>query len=507
MKCALIVPAWTPEEIFPAGTAGSQINYWQPLGSLYLGACLLEAGHEVEFLDGSFLGQEDILRRIDALRPDFAGIYSTTFGWPGAIRTAAAIKAIDSRILTCVGGPYPTAVQDACLGEGGEAIDAVVVGEGEETVVEILDRLQTGRDLAGVAGVIARQDGGILRNPPRPLVADLDRLPFPARELLGDRSRYIPAAGTYRRKPVALVMTSRGCDRRCIFCFQMDPERKSGTRGVRYRSVDNVLQEIEQCLAEGYREIKFIDDSLAADRDRAMRIAGEIKRRRLDFTWFASVCANQADRELFKAMKDAGCWAVLIGGESGVQKNLNTIRKGVTLDRIRDAVRWAKEAGLRVTVPFIFGIPGETYDDALTTIEFAIELNPDLANFHALTPFPGTPLYDRAGEFGQVSDDLRDYTYQGAAFTPHGMSRDEILKARQVAFRRFYSRPSFLVRRLFAIRTLEDCRTAVTGLRSLFWLWMDLMLFRRGKAVPPPIPAGPGPGRDIRGAAPGTGAD
>jgi radical SAM superfamily enzyme YgiQ (UPF0313 family) len=507
MKCALIVPAWTPEEIFPAGTAGSQINYWQPLGTLYLGACLLEAGHEVEFLDGSFLSHEDILRRVGALRPDFAGIYSTTFGWPGAVRTAADIKALDDRILTCVGGPYPTAVQDACLGDGCEAIDAVVVGEGEEAVVEILDRLRAGRDLAGVAGVIAKTGGNILRNPPRPLIEDLDQLPFPARELLGDRSRYIPAAGTYRRKPVALVMTSRGCDRRCIFCFQMDRERKSGTRGVRYRSVDNVMQEIELCLRQGYREIKFIDDSLAADRDRAMRIAAEIRRRRLDFTWFASVCANQADAELFRAMKDAGCWAVLIGGESGVQKNLNTIRKGVTLDRIRDAVRAAKEAGLRVTVPFIFGIPGETYDDALRTIDFAIELDPDLANFHALTPFPGTPLYDRAEEFGQVSGNLRDYTYQGAAFTPHGMSRDEILQARQVAFRRFYSRPSFLVRRLFAIRTLEDCRTAVTGLRSLFWLWMDRMLFRRGKAVAPPIPAGPAPGRDIRGAAPGTGAD
>ena len=507
MKCALIVPAWRPEEIFPAGTAGSQINYWQPLGTLYLGASLQQAGHEVEFLDGSFMSHEDILRRVEVSRPDFAGLYSTTFGWPGAVKTADAIKAIDQGILTCVGGPYPTAVREECLGEGCDAVDAVVVGEGEDAVVEILDRLRAGRDLAGVAGVIARKDDGILRNPPRPLIEDLDRLPFPARDLLGDRSRYIPAAGTYRRKPVALITTSRGCDRRCIFCFQMDPERKSGTRGVRYRSVENVLREIEQCVAEGYREIKFIDDSLAADRDRAMQIAAEIRRRRLDFTWFASICANQADAELFKAMKAAGCWAVLIGGESGVQKNLNTIRKGVKLDRIRDAVRWAKEAGLRVTVPFIFGIPGETYEEALQTIDFAIELNPHLANFHALTPFPGTPLYDRAEEFGRVSGNLRDYTYQGAAFTPHGMSRDEILKARQVAFRRFYSRPSFLVRRLFAIRTLEDCRTAVIGLRSLFWLWMDRTLFRRGKAVLPPAPAGPGPGRDIRGAAPGAGAD
>ncbi len=497
MKCVLIIPAWTPEEIFPSRTAGSQINYWQPLGTLYVGTCLVEAGHEVEFLDGSFLTHEAILHRVGALKPDFAGIYSTAFGWPGAVATAAGIKALDPGIWTCVGGPYPTAAGEACLGDGCEAIDAVVVGEGEETVVEILDRLRSGKDPAEVAGTIARKDGGIHHNPPRPLVADLDKLPFPDRELLGDRSRYIPAPATYRRKPVAIVTTSRGCDRHCIFCFQMDRERKSGTRGVRFRGVDDVLEEIELCLRQGYREIKFIDDSIAADRDRAMRLTSEIRRRRLDFTWFASVCANQADKQLFKAMKDAGCWAVLIGGESGVQKNLNTIRKGTTLAQIRDAVRAAKQVGLHVTVPFMFGIPGETFDDALKTIEFAIELNPDLVNFHAITPFPGTPLHDRAAEFGTVSGDLRDFTYQGAAFVPHSMTRDQILQARQLAFRRFYSRPSFLLRRLAAVRTRDDCRTAFTGLRSLFWLWMDRMLFRSRKPVPPRAPVEPRPKRGI----------
>ncbi|MDH3231849.1 MAG: B12-binding domain-containing radical SAM protein, partial [Alphaproteobacteria bacterium] len=439
---------------------------------------------------------EAILQRVREFKPDFAGIYSTTFGWPAAARTAADIKALDPAIWTCVGGPYPTAAPDACLADGRGTIDAVVVGEGEQTVVEILDRLESGRDLTGVAGVIARQGGGILRNPPRPLIDDLDALPFPSRELLGDRSRYIPAPATYRRKPVAIVTTSRGCDRRCLFCFQMDRERTGGIRGVRYRSIDNVLEEIELCLREGYREIKFIDDSLAADLDRAMRLTAEIRRRRLDFTWFASVCANQADTALFRAMKDAGCWAVLIGGESGVQKNLNTIRKGATLDQIRGAVAAAKAAGLRVTVPFMFGIPGETFDDALATIDFAVSLNPDLANFHAITPFPGTPLHDRAAEYGTVSANLRDFTFQGAAFVPHSMTRDEILKARQLAFRKFYSRPSFLLRRLVAIRSLEDCRTAITGLRSLFWLWMDRMLFRRNRPAPRQHPAESRPTRD-----------
>ncbi|MEE8393816.1 MAG: radical SAM protein [Rhodospirillales bacterium] len=479
MKCALIVPAWTPGEIFPAGTAASQINYWQPLGILYVGAALLKAGHQVEFLDGSFLTSEDILRRVGRLKPDFAGIYSTTFGWPAAARTAADIKALDRGIWTCVGGPYPTAAPEDCLSDGGEGVDAAVVGEGEETAVAILDRLRVGKDMDGIEGVVFRKNGRIVANPPRSLNEELDGLPYPARELLGDRDRYIPAPATYRRKPVAVIMTSRGCDRRCIFCFQMDRERKSGIRGVRFRSVGNVIGEIELCLGQGYREIKFIDDSLAADYDRLMRLTAEIKRRRLDFSWFASACANQVDRPLLQAMKEAGCWAILIGGESGVQKNLDTLRKGATLDQVRHAVRDAKEVGLRVSVPFIFGIPGETFDEALKTIDFAVEINPDLANFHAITPFPGTPLHDRIGEFGALSGDLRDFTFQGAAFVPHTMTRDEIVEARRLAFRRFYSRPSFLIRRMAAIRTWNDCRTAVMGFRSLFWLWMDRMALGR----------------------------
>ena len=122
-------------------------------------------------------------------------------------------------------------------------------------------------------------------------------------------------------------------------------------------------------------------------------------------------------------------------------------------------------------------------------------MNPDLANFHAITAFPGTPLHDRAAEYGAVSGNLRDFTFQGAAFVPHSMTRDEILRARQLAFRKFYSRPSFLLRRLAAIRSLEDCRTAVTGLRSLFWLWMDRMLFRRNRPAPRQRPAAPRPNR------------
>ncbi len=481
MKCALIHPAWSPEEIFSAGTVASQINYWQPLGVLYVGAGLLKGGHEVQFFNGAFMSHAELLRRVMAFEPDFAGIYSTTFGWPKAVKTADAVKKLDPEIFTCAGGPYPIAMQEQCLNNGGESIDAIVTGEAELTVVELLARLQDGTDLDGVQGLIFRQGARLIKNPPRPLTEDLDALPFPARELLGDMNQYIPPPATYRRKPVTTLLTSRGCNRKCIFCFQIDKGRTSGDRGIRYRSVDNVVREIELCISQGYREIKFIDDTFAADYDRAMQICREIKARRLDFTWFASACINQVDKPLLQAMKEAGCWAILLGADSGVQKTLNALRKATTLEQIRRDVRAAKDVGLKVSTPFIFGAPGETFADGLKTIEFAIELDADLANFHALTPFPGTYLYDNLDKFGTVSGDLAERTYQSAAFNPYTMSRDEILTLRRLAFRRFYSRPAFLLRRLLEIRTLNDCKAAARGLQSLFWLWADKNLFHKRK--------------------------
>lgn len=481
MKCALIIPSWAPEDIFSSRTASSQINYWQPIGTLCVAASLKRAGHEVRFLNGAFMTHEELLREIRLYKPAFAGIYSTAFGWSRAKKTAADIKNIDRDIVTCVGGPYPIAMQEQCLLDyGAEYIDAAVTGEGELTVPEMLARLEERQSFAGVKGVVFRKRGLVLKNAPRPLIEDLDLIPFPARELLGDINRYVPPPATYRRKPVAVMMTSRGCTRRCIYCFQLDKSRQSG---VRYRSVENVLAEIDLCLRQGFREIKFLDDTFAADYDRAIQIAREIKARRLNFTWFVSACVNQVDKPLLKALKEAGCWAILFGAESGVQKNLNTVKKGITLAQTEKAVRMAKEVGLKVTASFMFGIPGETFEDGLETIDFACKLSPDIANFHAIVPFPGTELYDEVNRYGHISNDLSDFTYQGAAFVPYTMTKEEIVRLRTIAFRRFYSQPKVMVRRLLQIRNTHDLRTSVMGLKSLFWLWADSGTLKQSNTV------------------------
>jgi len=473
MKCALVIPAWAPEEIFSSRTAASQINYWQPLGTLYVAAALREAGHEVAFFNGAFLSREAILESLREFAPRLVGLYATAFGWRKAVKEAKAIKECLPRAFVVAGGPYPSAVKEKCL-EDSSCIDAVVAGEGEGAMTELAGRLEEGRGLADVAGLIWRSDGAIEKNSPRELLEDLDLLPFPARDLLGDSMAYLPPPATYRRKPVAVMVTSRGCSRRCIFCFQLGGRKK---REIRYRSVGSVLEEIELCHRQGYREVKFLDDTLAADYDRAMELARGIRKLNLDLVWFASACVNQVDSTLLRAFREAGCWAILFGAESGVQKNLNSLRKGITLDQTRKAVREAKKAGLTVHTPFLFGIPGETFEEGLRTIDFACEISPDLASFHALTPFPGTELYENAERYGTLAEDLTDYTYQGAAFVPHTMTREEIGRLRQIAYRRFYSRPGYLVRRLVNVRSTQELKAAARGVWSLLGLWVGRDVF------------------------------
>jgi len=471
LRCALIIPPWQPEEIFPSKTLKSQINYWQPLGILYIAAMLETHGHEVKFFNGAFLDSSSIIQSLKRFSPQLVGLYSTTFGWPKAKTIARQIKRALKDVFIVVGGPYPTAAGSQCLQEEG-SIDAVAIGEAEYIAVELATNLSEGKDLHSIRGLIFRQSQKIIHNPPAPVPEELDSLPFPARHLLGNPDRYLPPPATYKRKPVAVVITSRGCNRRCIFCFQMDPKRR-----IRYRSIENVIAELRQLKSQGYREIKFIDDSLSANRHRAIALAESIKKEGLNFTWFASVCAHQVDRTLLRAFKEAGCWAVLIGAESGVQKNLNSLKKGITVEQIKKAVKLAKEEGLVVHVPFLIGIPGQTREDILKTIEFACEIDPHIVNFHCLTPFPGTELYEKASQFGTLSDNLEDYTYQGAAFVPYTLTKEEMLSLRQYAFKRFYARPKYLLRRLLMIRNLNDLKASIRGIVSLVRIVSDNSVF------------------------------
>lgn len=463
----VILPSWKADDIYPSKLAKSAISYQHPLGLLYIATCIQEAGHEVQLVDGAFWTHKEIIDKVRDFKPGFVGVSANASMWTKAMKTAEDIKAVDPSIHVTVAGPFPSAVEEKCL-ELCPFMDSVVICEGEKIVPELIAKLEKGETLEGVAGMAWRaSDGTIVKNEPRPLLEDLDSIPIPRRELLGDFDKYESPPGSYKEKPIAIVMTSRGCKARCIYCFQMKGERR-----IRFRSVDNVMQEIEELMNDyGFREIRFLDETFTADRERAMEIFRQIKKRKLKFSFYVSSRVNTVDPELLKEMKKAGCWAILFGAESGVQKNLNTMKKGIKLDQTRAAVKAAKKAGLKVYTPFIIGIPGETYEEALQTIDFAIELDPHYANFHSMTPFPGTELYENIDEYGTMSGNTDDYTFEGGAFVPYTMTREQIDELRTIAFRRFYSRPKYILRRLFEVRSWYDFRTVMKGATSFFWLW------------------------------------
>ena len=479
MKCILLMPAWEVAEIYPPGTVRNQVSFQHPDGILYVAGYLKREGHEVRVLDGAFKTHEEILREIRDFNPGYVGIHSNTPLWSKAKRTATDIKKINGEIFVSVGGPFPIACKERCLEEC-EAIDGADIGEGELTSAEVVRRLEKREDLEGVPGIVYRKrNGEIVSNPPRPLIEDLDSIPFPAIELLEHKEKYVSPPGTYKRKPIINVHSSRGCVNDCIFCFQISRNvEPRWSRKIRYRSPQHVVDEIEQRVRQfGYREVRFLDDNFIADHRRVARVCEEIRRRNIDITWFCSSRVNLVSREILKEMKDAGCWAILYGVESGVQKNLDTLRKRITLDQVRDAVRWAKEAGIKVYTPFIFGIPGETFEDGLKTIEFAIELDPYIANFNTLVPLPGTDLYDHIDQYGKWEGDTDRATFQHASFIPFTMSKEEIIKLRDTAFKRFYSRPKYMVHRVLDVRSLNDVSMIFKGALSLFHLYTDSHTF------------------------------
>lgn len=470
MKCILIFPAWITSDFFPEEFGSSTTHRWHPLGLLYIGATLLREGHEVRFLDGAFWTHQEILQMFREFKPDFVGVHANCPMWTKSIQTVNDIRKLSSDVFITVGGPAAIGWRQRCIEEC-TAIDCIFTGEGEITVPEVVKQLENGGKLQldNIRGIIYQDETGkIIINPDSCPVADLDTLPFPAFELLGDMAvKYRPNIGTFYKMPVFSMMSSRDCSHgKCIFCFHTHASTKT-----RFRSPKNVVDEMEYIVnTYGAKEIKFLDDTFTANKQRVHEICKEIRRRKIKVAWFISSRVDAVDRDMLQDMKNAGCYSILFGVESGVQKNLDALNKGTTIAQIKKAVRNAKSVGIKVSTPFIFGIPGETYEEGLQTIKFAIELNGDLVNFHTLTPFPGTELYDNVEKYGTMTEETDALTFETGAFVPYSMTQNEILKLKEMAFKRYYCRPAYIFKRLLSIRTIYDIISLFYGAKTLFVL-------------------------------------
>jgi len=454
---------------------------WPPSGILYIAALLRQEGHDVRIFDGIFHDMESMVRDVEAYRPDVLGVSTVALLWNRAKRLARRIKERLPDLFVMTGGQGPSALLEDALREC-DAIDAVVYREGEHTAVEVLQRLQAGRGLGGVQGTIYRDGDAIVTNPPRPLIEDLDSLPFPAVDLI-EVARYKPSLGQYRKLPIGEITSSRGCANECLYCYKIGGSR------IRLRSAENVVDEMEYWVRTfGVREIKFWDENFAYDADRVMAICDEIHRRRIDIVWSASARVDAVDRDMLRAMKEAGCWCLQYGIESGVQKNLDTIRKNTDLAMIRRAVRLTREAGIQMINTFILGIPGETVDEALQTIDFAVELNSEFVEFFPCTPFPGTDLARDIDRYGRLVAPLDRMGMHKLPFVPHTMDQETLEELRNVAWRRYYLRPRYVAKMLFNIRSPFDVKVRYDGLRTLLLMqkegWKQRRLARgtRGRS-------------------------
>ena len=422
------------------------------LGLAYLAAMSEQRGDQVRVLDMQV--EDRPLREVMAeYPPDVVGITATTIQIESAWSVARELRNLaEARIV--LGGSHPTVLPEESVQR--PEVDIVVRGEGEITWVELCSRLEEGASLDGVLGITYEQGGEILHTPDRPVIEDVDSLPFPAYHLF-DMGRYSNLQPTldHIEGPSYPLLSSRGCPYRCNYCSQILP------RGWRARSPESVIQEWRWLVKDlGAAEIGVLDDSFNIDRQRALEICDLIIAEGLNHVpWIMinGIRANLADEELLGRMREAGCIRTAFGVESGNQRILDTvIHKQLTLDQVRAAFRAAKAVGMETIGFFIIGLPGETEETMEDTIRFACELDPIVANFSMATPFPGTVMYGQVLEHGRLLvHDWHEYAFfeNRAQFETDEMPAELVERKWREAYRRFYLRPHRVIGTLLRSRT------------------------------------------------------
>ncbi len=455
-------PQWTHKEYF--GKFDEARSVQQPLGIAYLAAVLERQGHEVRLVDAPAMRYdiEDIVREVKSFAPDLVGISVTTASFTKAVSVAKEVKAqLDVTVIA--GGPHVTALPHETLQNS--CFDIGVIGEGELTIVELANQLQSGEGLSNVRGIVYRESGMVHRNSERPYIEDLDSVPFPARHLLSPLEAYRPTPSAYKCLPQATMITSRGCPYNCTFC-----DRSVFGSRYRARSARSVVDEVEMLVEKHHaKEIRFWDDTFNIDAHRVVQICEEIRTRGIDSQWTCLGRINRMNAEVLNAMAKSGCWQVDYGIESGNQELLDGISKGLTLDMIRTVTEMTRRAGIRMRGFFMLGLPGETEETMRQTIEFAKTLNLSAAVFHITTPFPGTELYKTVLDSGELDtktswDNYSIFSSDASPYVPKGLSHETIKHYQTEAYRSFYIRLSFVLRQVLGIRSLSDIRRYMTGI-------------------------------------------
>jgi radical SAM superfamily enzyme YgiQ (UPF0313 family) len=445
-----------------------------PINLGYLAAVLISNGFEVELWDyvvEHFNGDE-FIARLAAFQPDLVGLTSMTNTITSVAQISKLIKYNFPNISIAVGGTHSTALPERTMEEISE-VDYIIQGEGEISFLELCQNIANKLYVGSILGLVYRSDAGVVVNSKRPLIDDIDSIPFPARDLvnLNLYNRSHTSRGISRNFfKVSELITSRGCPNHCIFCAG----HTSYGYGVRFRSVENVLREVKECIKKySSKHFSILDDTFTLIPQRTLEICQGFKK--LGVTWDCNTRVNNVTKELLGIMKDSGCRKVSFGIEASSERMLKEIKKGITLEQVRNAVRWAKEEKIDIIEgTFILGShPSETIDEVNGTIKLMRELDLDFVFYGIIVPFPGTEIFQIMKDRGYIIDDMdwSKFIFLGDEPPPwrtdNFTSRD-LLRLQKKVLRKFYLRPKYLIRRLLKIRNFEEIKYYSKGAIDFF---------------------------------------
>jgi len=436
----------------------------------YAAAALKKSDLDVELHDFVANNWDKIKlnKLIQQKKPDFVVLDSTTPSIYSDIECARICKENGAKVIMV--GTHASAMPEEVLKSAKGSIDVIARGEFDYTISDIV---QNWDNLSSVAGIAYLENSQVKFTAERPLIEDLDSLPFPAWEYI-DIMKYFDAGRLY---PYIDIIGGRGCPYQCTFCQW--PQLMFGHK-YRFRSARNIVDEIEYDLRLfpklKYGEFFFEDDTFTVNKERAYSICQEIGRRGLKINWSVNARPDIYDLDLFKEMKKLGCREFLVGFESGEQKILDNVQKGLMIEQAEEFVRVAKQARIAVHGCFVLGLPGETEGTAKKTIDFALNLRVDTLQFSAAVPLPGSAYFNYCQAQGLLRakswEDWLDGGEQGAVVDYPGLNIKQINSLVDTGLKKFYLRPQFILRFLFDNRNIFDVyRKFKGGLNFLAYLF------------------------------------
>jgi len=438
----LINPPLTLEERY--GSFAKMGSEAPPLGICVIAACVRKEGYNVKIVDAPAQGLNlsATVEEVKRMNPKSVGISSTTNSICNTYALARELKKTRADFTVIVGGCHITALPEETLEEC-ESIDMGVIGEGEISMPEILRLEKEGKkDLSEVKGIIYRVNGHTHRTPPRKYIENLDTLPFPAWDLLSDLpTRYKPSPHSYLKLPSTSLVTTRGCNGKCIYCV-----RALSEEGYRSHSADYTLGMIDFLIKKyNIKDILFYDDNFLLDKARINEICEQILKKKFKISWSCLARPEIIPEEMLTLMKRSGCWQIAYGIESGDQGILNTLKKGVKLERVEKVLETTVKAGIRTRGYFMIGCPGETKESIAHTIDFLKSAR--LKDFHAtfFTPLPGTEIFNTAHKYGHYTKDWSRMSVWTPLFIPQGLTREKLISYHRKMYREFYFRPKVLL--------------------------------------------------------------